>query len=44
MTVEAGRGKLQIHKTSQGEITLFRFVGIIDEAFEGRALAKGLAG
>jgi hypothetical protein len=44
MTVEAGRGKLQIHKSSQGDITLFRFVGIIDEAFEGRALAKGLQG
>lgn len=41
----AGRGgKLQIHKSGQGDITLLRFVGIIDEGFDGPAVAKGLQG
>ena len=36
--------KLQIHKSVQGGITYLRFVGIVDENFDARACAKGLAG
>jgi hypothetical protein len=36
--------KLQIHKSTQGGITLLRFVGTIDETFDGAALGRGLEG
>jgi eukaryotic-like serine/threonine-protein kinase len=41
---QAREAKLQIHKSNQGEITFLRFVGNIDENFDGAGLAKGLGG
>jgi hypothetical protein len=44
MTEPAVETKLQIHKISRGAITYLRFVGVVDESFEGAGLAKGLSG
>jgi hypothetical protein len=44
MAEHAREAKLQIHKSGQGEITFFRFVGTIDENFDGSGLGSGLQG
>lgn len=36
--------KLQVHKSGQGDITFLRFVGTVDERFDGSGVAKGLEG
>jgi len=41
---QAREKKLQIHKSNQGNIIFLRFVGVIDESFEGAGLGKGLEG
>jgi hypothetical protein len=44
MEEAAREAKLQIHKQAQGNITLLKFVGTIDENFDGPGVARGLEG
>jgi hypothetical protein len=41
---QAREPKLQIYKSVQGEVTYLRFVGTIDENFDGAGCGKGLEG